>query len=83
MQETFLRAYRKLHQLKHPDGLRFWLYAIARRVCSEQRRSAERRNRHEALATENQFSPQNLSECYDAVIYIEETSRARPIARGD
>ncbi len=36
-----------------------------------------------ALAMESQFGPQNLSEYYDAVIYIEETSRARPIARGD
>jgi erythromycin esterase len=34
-----------------------------------------------ALAVENQFGPQNLREAYDAVIYIEETSRAKPIAR--
>ena len=53
MQETFLRAYRRLYQLKQPQGLRAWLYAIARRVCSERRRSAERRNRHESLAADN------------------------------
>ena len=53
MQETFLRAYSRLHQLERPEGLRSWLYAIARRVCSERRRSAERRNRHESLAADN------------------------------
>ena len=54
MQETFLRAYRRLHQLKSPDGFRSWLYAIARRVCSERRRSTERRNRHEGVAAKMQ-----------------------------
>jgi len=56
MQETFLRAYRRLHQLRRPEGFRSWLYAIARRVCSERRRSAERRSRHEASAMENHAS---------------------------
>ena len=46
-QETFLRAFRKLEQLANPDGFRPWLYAIARRVCAERRRSAQRRDRHE------------------------------------
>lgn len=54
MQETFLRAYRRLHQLQSPDGFRPWLYAIARRVCSERRRSTERRNRHEGIAAKMQ-----------------------------
>jgi RNA polymerase sigma-70 factor (ECF subfamily) len=52
MQETFLRAYRRLHQLHHPSGFRAWLYAIARRVCSERRRSTSRRDRHETAAAE-------------------------------
>ncbi len=49
MQETFLRAYRKLSQLRNPGHFAPWLYAIARRVCSEKRRSAQRRKRHEAV----------------------------------
>ncbi len=49
-QETFLRAYRMLHQLDSPAAFRPWLYAIARRVCAERRRSANRRNHHEGRA---------------------------------
>lgn len=46
-QETFIRAYRLLHKVQSPDKLRPWLYAIARRVCSERARSAQRRARHQ------------------------------------
>lgn len=52
LQETFLRAYRMLDRLTDPDGMRSWLYAIARLVCSERRRSARRRNTHEHGAAE-------------------------------
>lgn len=52
-QETFLRAYSRLDQVRDPAGLRPWLYAIARRVCSDRRRSAERRGRHEEQAGMN------------------------------
>ena len=47
MQETFIRAHRLLHKVEHADRLRPWLYAIARRVCSERIRAAKRRGRHE------------------------------------
>lgn len=52
LQETFLRAYRMLDRLTDPDGMRSWLYAIARLVCSERRRSARRRTAHERAAAE-------------------------------
>ncbi len=52
LQETFLRAYRMLDRLTDPDGMRSWLYAIARLVCSERRRSAHRRSTHEHAAAE-------------------------------
>lgn len=48
LQETFLRAFRKLGQLRNPEYFRTWLYAIARRVCAERRRAAGRRSYHEA-----------------------------------
>lgn len=51
MQEAFLRALHRLSQLQDPSGFRPWIYAIARRVCAERRRSARRRDRHEAQAT--------------------------------
>ena len=48
LQETFIRAYRMLDRVEDPVQLRSWLYAIARRVCAERRRSAVRRSNHEA-----------------------------------
>jgi RNA polymerase sigma-70 factor (ECF subfamily) len=48
LQETFIRAFRKLDNLEDPEQIRPWLYAIARNVCSERRRSATRRTHHEA-----------------------------------
>lgn len=47
MQETFIRAHRLLHKVESPQKLCSWLFAIARRVCSERSRSARRRARHE------------------------------------
>ena len=46
-QETFIRAHKLLWKVEDPDKLRPWLYAIARRVCSERCRSARRRAAHE------------------------------------
>ncbi len=45
-QETFIRAHRLLHKVDD-RRLRPWLYAIARRVCSERTRAGRRRKRHE------------------------------------
>lgn len=49
-QEAFIRAHRKLNQIHDCTGFRLWLYAIAKLVCSERRRSASRRARHEGEA---------------------------------
>lgn len=51
LQEVFLRAFRRLDQLAEPAGFRQWVYSIARRVCSERRRTGRRRARHETEAT--------------------------------
>jgi len=56
LQETFLRAYKKLDRLDRPEGLRSWLYAIARRVCAERRRADSRRARHEGQAVIRQMN---------------------------
>jgi RNA polymerase sigma-70 factor (ECF subfamily) len=45
--EVFLVAWRKLDTIPHGDGARAWLYATARRVTANTRRSGRRR---EALA---------------------------------
>lgn len=54
VQETFIRAYRKLHEVQAPNGggFRSWLYAIARLVCAERRRAWGRRAKHETRGAE-------------------------------
>jgi RNA polymerase sigma-70 factor (ECF subfamily) len=47
MQVTFIRAHDRLDRVDDPGALRAWLCGIARRVCSERRRSARRRLVHE------------------------------------
>jgi RNA polymerase sigma-70 factor (ECF subfamily) len=41
--ETFLTAWRRFDQLPEGDAARVWLYATARRVLANQRRSSRRR----------------------------------------
>ena len=45
-QECFLRAYRKLRQLREPDRFGAWIVGIARQIGRERRRTL-RRDRHE------------------------------------
>lgn len=56
LQETFLRAYRVLHEASDPTNLRPWLYAIARNVCAERRRAAARRLKHEHAAAQEHIN---------------------------
>src|SRR6266508_5766177 len=49
--EVFLTAWRRLDDLPESDAARVWLYATARRVIANQRRSRRRRSAlHERLA---------------------------------
>ena len=51
--EVFLTAWRRLDELPEGDAARVWLYATARRVIANQRRSSRRRAAlHERLALE-------------------------------
>jgi RNA polymerase sigma factor (sigma-70 family) len=51
--EVFLTAWRRLDDLPEGDAARVWLYATARRVIANQRRSSRRRVAlHERLARE-------------------------------
>lgn len=60
LQETFIRAYRKLDQVDDPERLRTWLYAIARLVCAERRRGAARRSKHERAAAQENLAMSGL-----------------------
>lgn len=48
-QEIFLVVHRKLGEFEGRSSLRTWLYAIARRVVSDHRRSARRKRPHTPL----------------------------------
>ena len=61
LQETFIRAYRLLHEATEPDSLRPWLYAIARNVCAERRRAAARRSKHERGAVQERIVMNGMS----------------------
>ncbi len=75
-QDTFLRAFSRLGQVRNAEGFRRWLYAIARNVCAERRRSGRRRDRHENQASMNRL------ECEEAVSTASEVvDRAEQLER--
>jgi RNA polymerase sigma-70 factor (ECF subfamily) len=53
VQDVFLTAWRRLDEVPEGDAARVWLYATARRVIANQRRSRRRRDAlHERLSLE-------------------------------
>jgi RNA polymerase sigma factor (sigma-70 family) len=60
--EVFLTAWRRLDDVPQGDAARVWLYATARRVIANQRRSNRRRVAlHERLARDRAFAPHESS----------------------
>jgi RNA polymerase sigma factor (sigma-70 family) len=60
--EVFLTAWRRLDELPEGGAARVWLYATARKVLANQRRSSRRRVAlHERLAREAASQPQEAS----------------------
>jgi RNA polymerase sigma factor (sigma-70 family) len=56
--EVFLTAWRRLEDVPHGEDARVWLYATARRVIANQRRSSRRRAAlHQRLAAEAAATP--------------------------
>jgi len=51
VQETFLAAWKNLHQIQQPDRIRYWLMGILRNQFTKQL-SQETRHRHELLSVE-------------------------------
>jgi len=74
-QETFIRAYQMLDRVQSPERLLPWLCAIARRVCSERRRAATRRARHEGDAMLKAARPEAAPDAAEKVERAEELRR--------
>jgi len=75
--EVFLTAWRRLDELPEGDAARVWLYATARRVIANQRRSSRRRVAlHERLAfeaasvSEEQPSSEREETVHEALRYL-------------
>ncbi|MFD9950392.1 RNA polymerase sigma factor [Nonomuraea sp. NPDC059023] len=68
--ETFLTAWRRIGDVPEGDEARLWLYGVARRVLSNQRRGASRRavlaeRLREELAAERRAAPADLDHVRD------------------
>lgn len=64
--ETFLIAWRRLDDVPTGDQARLWLYATARRVLANQRRSSARRTRlSERLRAELEAAADAPEQCFD------------------
>jgi RNA polymerase sigma factor (sigma-70 family) len=68
--DVFLTAWRRLDELPEGDAARVWLYATARRVIANQRRSSRRRFAlQERLAQETTSAPQASADREQAVVH--------------
>jgi RNA polymerase sigma factor (sigma-70 family) len=68
--EVFLAAWRRLDELPEGDAARVWLYAAARRVIANQRRSSRRRFAlQERLVQETASELQESSDWESAVVH--------------
>lgn len=58
-QDVFVKAARKLQNLKEPSAFKGWLYSIARSTCADLHRSRGRQSERERLYQEAQNLAQN------------------------
>jgi RNA polymerase sigma-70 factor, ECF subfamily len=77
--EVFLTAWRRLEDVPEGDAARVWLYATARKVIANQRRSRRRRDAlHERLALEAASAPQQSSTSGEELLVQEALRRLGP-----
>ena len=68
--DVFLTAWRRLDEVPEGDAARVWLYATARRVLANQRRSSRRREAlHERLAAEEASRPAEQQSPEEALVH--------------
>jgi RNA polymerase sigma factor (sigma-70 family) len=68
--DAFLTAWRRLDEVPDGDAARVWLYATARRVLANQRRSSRRREAlHERLAAEEAARPAEQQPPEEALVH--------------
>jgi hypothetical protein len=87
--ESFLVAWRRLHEVPEGEEARLWLYGVARRALANQRRGEQRQTAlAERLRTELAVAPvthepeSRLSEVVDALARLPDGERELPGSRG-
>lgn len=62
-QDTLIRAWQRLHQLREPAAFKSWLIGTGWRLASEERRATGRRGRREQdwSDTQGQMQPEGIS----------------------
>jgi RNA polymerase sigma-70 factor (ECF subfamily) len=53
-QDTFIRAYEQMHQLKDPGKFAQWLFQIARNLCISHHRSSKPASQHLVIGAESE-----------------------------
>ncbi len=80
--EVFLTAWRRLHEVPEGELARVWLYATARRVIANQRRSSRRRAAlQERLALEAVSTSDEGESSHEAPLVREALRHLRPVDR--
>jgi RNA polymerase sigma-70 factor (ECF subfamily) len=80
-QETFVRAFLRLHTLRCPERVRSWLFAFARHVLLETRRARTWQTPPEDLAAAATETPEALMLRQELARSIERAVAALPRAR--
>jgi len=77
VQETYVRALRALPRFEGRSPVRVWLLAIARRVCADAVRSAQRRRAIDALLTRRAHAQPDFSDRVGLELLLTTLSRER------
>ena len=77
VQETYVRAFRALPRFEGRSPLRAWLLAIARRVCADAVRSAQRRRAIDALLIRRAHVQPDFSDRVGLELLLTTLSRER------
>ena len=65
-QEVFLRAFRRLRDLRRPERYGAWLVAITKTVCQDWRRTGAR-DRHRYMNPEDVSTTASITPCKDSI----------------
>ncbi len=72
-QDTFIQASKELHKLRQPITFRFWLFRIAKNMCTQQFRKAARHN-YDSYDTDTAAQDYDTTEAVEKEILLTQLS---------